>query len=651
LLLAALLLISQGYLSAQGLSAQGWFEQGQTLMVDGDWYAAAESFLECLRLNPAHAGGTAALAECYYELGEYDQALSWVRRARTLSRSSTDLANLEAVILIALGRLDEASTIIGQVLVREPYNRDALFAAAELDIARGLTGDALSRYQEVVRRYPDDRRVLLSLALTLGALGENARAQTYIDSALILHPGDYRVYYYAAYLAAQGGRLLEAQNYARQCLNLRPGYVPARSLLASLFYRSGQYEDAAALTDALIAADRNDVQAWYLKGMAYIKLGRHQDALTILATACAINPDDEFVRAALEEELITVTALEDPRRARWASWHFSRARDYRTRNLADQALFEYRRGLRLNPYATDRREYAELLRMQGYPARYLEELKFLQTLGPVDRTVTDAVEAYEASLADSLPRRWDLDPLEAGERHWKLAVFALAGQSAFYHVDSGSVAAALVRDILAQSRDIEALALELSQASFSQAYRLAREAGADYFMLISAQENERDLSLKAELFVGRTASPALTLSVYRSGLDRLRNASRGIIDQLILPQRGALLQRRASQGIIDRGRSGGLATGQVFDVVKKGRATVLNEGIGLFYAPADVVGSFTLTQVDEDFSLGTLARSGYQDRIETGDELILRADPAAASPPAAEPTVNPELRDLLRTLR
>ncbi|GHV81802.1 hypothetical protein AGMMS49991_03600 [Spirochaetia bacterium] len=234
---------------AQAASAAVHYNRGQALMVEENWYAAAEAFLECLKINAAHAEGAAALAECYYELEEFDQALIWVRKARSLSRANMALANLEAVTLIALGQIDASAAVIADVLKREPYNKEALFAAAELDIAKGHTGDALSRYREVVRRFPDDRRVLVSLALVMGVLGDNTGARSSIERALLLHPEDYRVHYYAAYLDAQAGRLSSAIGYAGESLALRPGYAPARSLLASLRYRSGQYEEAARLAD------------------------------------------------------------------------------------------------------------------------------------------------------------------------------------------------------------------------------------------------------------------------------------------------------------------------------------------------------------------------------------------------------------------
>jgi len=393
------------------------------------------------------------------------------------------------------------------------------------------------------------------------------------------------------------------------------------------------------------------MSAWYLKGMSFIRMGRSLDAITVLSNALSVDEDDEFIRAVLEETILSSTALEDLRRARWAVWHFNKARSYRSRNLIDQALFEYRRGLRLNPFAQDRREYAELLRLQRYPARYLEELRFLQDQGMADRSLNDAVEAYGSLLSNALFRQWQVNPIDLAERHWKVAVFALAGQSSFYHADAGSVAAGVIKELLVHDRNISPMNLELRQATFSQGFRQARENGADYFMLVSVSENERDLSIKAELFVGRTGAPAGTFYTYRTGADRLRGASRGIVDQLTsaMPLRGRLLIRRQGQALINKGRADGVVADAVYDIVKKGRSQTANEGITLIYNADELVGTFTVTNVDEEIAVGNIARNGFFDRIENGDEIIFQ--PQNPSRPNVESAANPELRALLRTLR
>ncbi|MDR0409730.1 MAG: tetratricopeptide repeat protein [Spirochaetaceae bacterium] len=642
-----------------------FYNEGRDAMFREDWYAAIEDLLECLRQNPAHAEGAASLAECYYSLGEYDQALVWVRKARSLARLNMETANLEAFILIANGRLDEAAEIIKYVQSREPYNRNALFTAAELEVARGKPGDAVRLFREAVRRYPDDRRILISLALVLGSLGDTEAAREYIERAEVKYPDDYRVYYYAAYLASRAGRVNAAIQDVQRALRLRPDFIPAVSLLASLLYRNGEYEEAAALADRVIAARHDDTSAWLLKGMAYSGMGRESEAVTILEKALGFDSEDEFIRTALENIVIESTRLEDPLRERWANYHFERARAYRLRNLSAEALFEYRRGLRINPYAKERLDYAETLRLLGYPELYLEELIFLRDAGMDNQSIEDKIETYTALMSGSLAKRWNVEPAEL-RPHWNIAIFSAASQSAFYHTDAGYITSQYIKDILIHDSNINTPDFETRQQSFASAFRTAREGNnmqdafspsvPDYFLLVNVLENERDIAVNAELYVARTGARAGSFNVYRTGADRLRNAARGIVEQLgqAMPFRAVLLRRAAGEGLIDKGRMDGCRDDVVYQIVRKGRVDVRSEGIGLQYAEGDITGSFTPNQLGEELTSGTISRAGFFDLVAVGDEVVAKEDAGqsgGATGGASAAAADPELRAILRTLR
>ncbi|MCL2558827.1 MAG: tetratricopeptide repeat protein [Treponema sp.] len=650
--LAFLALLAPAQSQAQGAArAADLYRQARILMADEDWHGASAILRDSLQQSPAHADSALALAECHYELGEFDEALHWARRAKTLSRASAAAANLEAATLIALGMLDEAGATLAEILAREPNNREALFASAELDLALGRPTQALARYRAALSRFPDDRRLLLSLALVSSSVGDMDTALSFASRALAAHPNDHRALHCAAYINAQAGRVAQATAYAEMALRLRPSYAPSRALLGNLRFLGGDFQEAARLANEAIASNPRDMAAWYLRGLSHLRMGLTGEAIAIFGNALALDPSNEFIRFALDEALISGTTLEDPRRARWAQWYFERARSFRARHLLSQALFEYRRGLRLNPFAQDRREYAELLRLQGYPARFVDELRFMQHLGMADRPMFEAIESHAATLAGAVAASWGISPVDLDGRHWTVAVFAMEGQSASRHVDASAISAGLAREMLAHDRAIVAPDMDIRQASFASAFRTAREAGADYFMIVSASESERDVSLRAELFVARTGAPAGVFHSHRSGADRLRNAARHLVDQLgaSLPFRASLVQRRQAQGLIDRGRADGVNVGDVFDLVQSGAPQVAGQGIGILYAQDYLVGTITIERVDEEVASGRIERTGFLDRVENGDEVIFQAPPGARA--QIEVAANPELRDLLRALR
>jgi tetratricopeptide (TPR) repeat protein len=666
--LTAAVLLCAAPLNAQTKrDAVFYYNEGRAFMLNDDYYGAAQSFLEGLKVNPAHAETVASLAECYYYLGEYEEALGWVRKARVLARADPDTANLEAFILAAIGQLDEADAVLKTVLQAEPYNKEALFVQGEIDMARGRNGDALARYREAVRRYPDDRRLLLSLALVSLSLNDYSNAQVYIDRAMTAHPDDYRVYYYAAWLAARRGDTGGAAAYVEKALYYKEDFAPALALLTVLRYRTGDYEEAVRLADGRIAANRNDTYAHYLKGLSLWRLGetpagpaRFREACAALDTVLAINGEDEFARALLEEILLRSTDIEDAARARYAEWHFRRAADFRRRNLSDEALFEYRRGLRLDPYAAERRDYAELLRFKGYTGAYVEELHFIKEMdetsgGDADKAVDDAIETYTALNREALTLKHQVG-IEELTRHWKIALYAIDAEDAppsAYHTDNAVIAAVYLKDILAHDRNIAPSETAVRRPSFAAAFRDSRIRGDDYFLIIAIDENERDLLLKATLYASRTGTELTAFTAYRSGENRLRNAVRAITSQLnaALPFRAALIRRNANTAVIDKGRIDGIQADTEYEVVKQGIAEIATDGVALKYPETAIVGTFQAAQIDEEVTEGTLTRRGFFDRIAAGDEVILQPKPEQPPAPSPAPRVSPELQALLRSLR
>jgi len=90
-----------------------------------------------------------------------------------------------------------------------------------------------------------------------------------------------------------------------------------------------------------------------------------------------------------------------------------------------------------------------------------------------------------------------------------------------------------------------------------------------------------------------------------------------------------------------------------FDVLPAEKVSLKNEGIGLVYDPAQVLGTFTISTMDEDVGEGALAKSGFYDRINPGDVVIPQSakKDAASAPTAAETSAKQAAPALLSQLR
>lgn len=657
-LLAAMPAMSQSLPAAPAAAqdARGLYSAAESRRFAEDWYGAIEGYLAAVGKNPSYAEAFVGLAECYYALGEYDQALSYVKKATPLRKGDTALQDLEGFIRIGLADLAGAKALFQAVQSVKPNDLDSRFGLALLDLAAGRKTDARLRLEDCLRLSPQNARALLSLALIAADQGRMADAEALVEQALRFHGGEARVQYTAARLRAASGDLTGAIFHARNAVQQDPSLSTARLLLASLLYESASYAEAISIMQEGVARDRKNAGAWYTLGLAQEAAGRIQDAIYSLRQAVALKEDDEVARIALEDLVMDSSPLESLVREPFADWHFDRGRQFEERSYFDAAIVEYRRGLALNPGSKRGRVlYAELLRKRGLPARQLEQLEFLDGIGAADTSVRDTIETWQSLLADSVARTWRVDQFGLPKRHCKVAFFYVAGSRSLpgtggNHTAFTPTALRYLKDFLGASSRIEVLDLPEEVASAAEAFRKGREGGADYYVIFGATETERDIQLSAEVHVARTGSIATVFTAYRTGNDRLKDATTRLsgLVEASFPATGLLLKRSQDRALVDLGSQDGLKVGDRLLIVRKGELSILPEGLGPSYAQASVVGEFTVTALDEEICEGTIKASGFYDTVNAGDHVLVApiqaAVPAAggaASPGSPKPAAGP----------
>jgi tetratricopeptide (TPR) repeat protein len=615
-----------------------------------DWYSAIDDYMAAIAQNPSYGEAYSGLAECYYELGEYDQALSYVHKAAPFRRGDTELADLEGFVRIGLGDLKGARDAFAAVSSALPNDLDARFGLSLLDLSAGKKSAARERLEESLRLSPQNGRALLSLALIAADQGRKADAEILIEKALRYHGGEAKTQYIAASLAAAGGNFEKAAFYARNALDLKPGYQEARLLLGSLMYASKSYDQAIALMHEAVARDRKNGMAWYTLGLAQEGAGKHSDAIYSLKTAASLRPDDEVARIALESVVSDTTNAEDPAREPYADWHVFRGTEFEDRSSYDQAIFEYRRALRIYPYSKRARLlYANMLKARGFPGKYLSELEFLKNNGAADQSVLDDIETYDSLLVDAVGRNWGVDEEALPKRPYKIALMYVAvpngvtpvgvAPGASIHVAGQELVLRYLEDILASSSRAKVLQVTPRVASFAEAFRTAREAQADYFALVSLKETDRDVEIGVDLRVGRTGSRASSFTAYRTGNDRLKNSASRTTDLILsaLPPLGSLVKRSQDKVLVDLGKADGIVPAAKLVVLKSGAIQVKPEGLGIDYPQSAFIGVVTVDSVGEEASAGTLKRSGFFDTVNLGDQVCLAPPPADSGKGGAQP--------------
>jgi len=625
---------------AQGSQARSLLDLGRQAQLGGDTLGAIEQYRAALEVNPDYGPALAGLAECFFRLEEYEEALPHALRARRYDQSNLALAVLEGRIHIGLGEMEQARALFNGVLAREKNNLEAQFALAELDIASGQKRNAALKYLETLRIRPDSQQALLALAVLGDSDGDRGGAERYLELALRYHADDPGVRYAAARFALQRGDPARAESHLRAALAVRPVFVDASLLLAQVLLVRQRAADAVAAMRELLAARRDLPLAWYLLGLAYESSGDLPQALASLASASRLAAEDELARLALENLALARLEIKDEARRRLALPHLERGRRFEERNLLEKALAEYRRCLRLDPESRDGRlAYAGVYRLLGYPAKYRQELEVLRRLGFQDNAITDGIEIVDSQLEDTVAADWGLDQYALERRGYSLAAFCLAREVRELHPFAGRQLAEYLKDQLRRFDTVLVPEAEPLAQSFEEAFRKARGLDADYFLILRFEESERSFSAELEQYLGRTGTRVATYRAFRTGNDRIQECLGLLTTQLeaALPAWGRLVTREFDKGVIDLGRQDGIKAEDKLVVVKRGKVRLRNDGVGLAIEEKDVVADYQVGQPDERVSEGILSRRSFFDLTNPGDEVVFPPAQGSGAPAREAP--------------
>ena len=613
-------------------SAVELFNEGVKLQNDENYYAAAQNYIEVVEINPSYFDAWYRLSDCSYRLGEYDLALTYLENAEKLEKNNSRVQNLKGMILLALGRTEEAKKIFNDVLVKYPNDIDSHFGLAEIELYDGKFSGAEAQYVEALKRQNTNRKALLSLALLCAETDRYAQAEKYLRQALQYYSGDSEVHYLSSVIYLMRGDYKTAEKQARIAVELNGNLNKAYQILSTILYFQDRSDEVINLCDFLINRDRNNSSAWYLKGIAQYKKGDKLDAINTWSTGLNINPQDEIMRTQMELTIREEFSLEDPRRSLWADYHYQNALYYETHYDKSGASYEYQRALMLDPMNIPaRRNYAKGLQLNGMNELYLEQLNFIKNHSktPLETSLEDTIEAYESLLTNTLAKKWKVDPFYLDKTRWNIAIFYMESNASLKHAASDKLTALACADIFSGVAITSVKTQVTPVTSFGEAFRNARQNNFDYFILVSLSEGEEDYNLKATMYSGRTGTQTFTNSYYSTGnnsfstvLRRFRNS---VLEKLTV--RGKILNINGKTVLIDLGKSENIIKGAEFKIVKKGRVKTADSGTGLFYKDDDVVGSLVVTECGEEVSEAEITSHGFYNRVNTGDEIILVSMP------------------------
>jgi tetratricopeptide (TPR) repeat protein len=287
-------------------------ENGVRLTKEGDLEAAEPYLLEAVRRNPDDTRALDALGYVYGHTDRWRKAEETYRRILVLAPGSPGALYGLATTLADVGRVDEALAVTGEMLARDPANRNARLTEATLLGRLGRTAEAAASARAVIAADHDNAEAYYVLGSALQDGGDAAGAVQALEKVIAKEPHHIGAQNRLAVLYTRLGRKEDAARareahdtaLARQRVEER---VRGHRVKGVAAFNRGDYPTALSEFEIISREDPQDPQAYLLSGSSLIALTRYDEARRALDRSLALQPRNE--RALLE--LGRLLALED----------------------------------------------------------------------------------------------------------------------------------------------------------------------------------------------------------------------------------------------------------------------------------------------------------------------------------------------------
>lgn len=278
--------------------AEGWWYLG-SLLYDQDRNPEAISAFKHLSSTSHRGPAFAFLGLCYYQTGNYDEALkqfrAWAGAGWPGIRELRDVAVFHFSLLLTRdGRFVESLYLLASVAPR-------LGDLPELSEAMGL---ASLRMRYLPENYPPELRERIWLAgkaalYAAQSPGDFPRAQEFAARLEARYPDQPDIHYFRGTIYGFEAKTAEAEREYREELKISLHHAPSLVALATMDMAKGDVTEAGEFARKAIEADPGNAEAHHLLGRVFLENGNLRESLAELETAKQLAPDIAGIRAHL----------------------------------------------------------------------------------------------------------------------------------------------------------------------------------------------------------------------------------------------------------------------------------------------------------------------------------------------------------------
>jgi tetratricopeptide (TPR) repeat protein len=280
----------------------------QALLNDNQFGPALKHFEAISTADPQDAQTYLRIAEIERRQGHYEQALTTLKKAKSLASDSLEVGFNEALIDDSLGRYDDAAQTL-QSLVKQTNHPDGQYSDAEKN-NRSIFLDRLAnvyKEQEKTDLAVQTYQLMVAMGGDYAERGYQGQVEAYRDAkqydkatqvsqqAALAMPKDKSVQLMLASQLADSGKVEEGIKLAKAQLHGDPGDREVNTALAQIYTRLRRWKEAADeidAADALSTKQDDKIYIYFLRGALDERQKHYDSSEEQFRKILAIDPDN-----------------------------------------------------------------------------------------------------------------------------------------------------------------------------------------------------------------------------------------------------------------------------------------------------------------------------------------------------------------------
>jgi tetratricopeptide (TPR) repeat protein len=270
----------------------GYRQQGEDALGSGKLQEALACYEEAVACFPDYAPFHCRLGYVYHELGQSDQARSYLRYALQADPASADAHYFLGVVEQHAGHAVLAENHFQCALKHAPDFESAYCSYLQLLISVGKEGQAIELARKGCSHCPESAELHFLLGRLNYLLGRLEGASNALQRVVELVPGHVAALTNLGLLHIQANRLNEARNALDQALVADPAAVEPNYLLSVLCQMQGDIDAAMSACQVVLTQQAEHVGAWRLFGRMSYGRGEADVAIDCCRRVLEIAPGD-----------------------------------------------------------------------------------------------------------------------------------------------------------------------------------------------------------------------------------------------------------------------------------------------------------------------------------------------------------------------